>query len=304
MKFLYFLEDVRFPLLDKIMLFITNFGSSAIFLLIALVLFWCLDKKKGYYFILVGLLGTTMNQFMKLWFRVPRPWVLDERFTIVEAARGDAGGYSFPSGHSQSAVSSFAGITLLTKRRWVRTIAIILAVLVPFSRMYLGVHTPQDILVASLMAIILVLLLKPLVLDFDGRYIIWVMFGTLLVSAAYLWFAMGYRFPGDVDISNLTSGRENALSLFGAILGLPVVYIIDQKWLHFSTKAVWWAQVLKLVLGLLALLLVKSMLKTVLNNLLGEEVGRIIRYFCIVLTAGVLWPMTFGWFEKLGNKEH
>lgn len=304
MKFLYILEDVRFPLLDEIMLFITDFGSSAIFLLIALVLFWCLDKKKGYYFILVGLLGTTMNQFMKLWYRVPRPWVLDERFTIVEAARGDAGGYSFPSGHSQSAVSSFAGIILLTKRRWIRIIAIILAVLVPFSRMYLGVHTPQDVLVASLMAIILVLLLKPLVLDFGGKYTIWVMFGTLLISAAYLWFALGYRFPADVDISNLSSGRENALSLFGAILGLSVVYIIDQKWLHFSTKAVWWAQVLKLIFGLLALLLVKSMLKTVLNNLLGEEVGRIVRYFCIVLTAGVLWPMTFGWFEKLGNKEH
>ena len=48
----------------------------------------------------VGFFGTLVNQFLKLVCRVPRPWVRDPNFTIVEAARADATGYSFPSGHT------------------------------------------------------------------------------------------------------------------------------------------------------------------------------------------------------------
>ena len=97
MEFLYILERIRVPLLDEIMYLLTNLGSMIVFLLVTMIFFWCIDKRKGYYLAIVGLGGTVLNQFMKLWFRIPRPWVLDENFTIVEAAREGATGYSFPS---------------------------------------------------------------------------------------------------------------------------------------------------------------------------------------------------------------
>lgn len=302
MEFLYILERIRVPLLDEIMYLLTNLGSMIVFLLVTMIFFWCIDKRKGYYLAIVGLGGTVLNQFMKLWFRIPRPWVLDENFTIVEAAREGATGYSFPSGHSQSAVSTYAGIALLTKRRWLRIVSIIIAVIVPFTRMYLGVHTPADVLVASVMALLLVFVLKPIVLGSE-KNIKWVLLTTFLISAIYLCFTRVYAFPQNVDIACLLSGKENALSMFGALFGLIVAYIVDQKWINFSTKAVWWAQLLKVVLGLLLLLGVKELLKTPLNFFLGEEIGRIARYFLVTLTAGALWPITFCWFGKLGAKE-
>ena len=301
MELLYVLERIRFPLLDRIMLLFTHLGSSVVFLFVAVIFLWCIDKRKGYYFAVVGLGGTVLNQFLKLWFRVPRPWVLDENFTIVEAAREGASGYSFPSGHSQSAVSTYSAIALLTKRRWLRALAIAITVIVPFTRMYLGVHTPADVLVASAIALLLVFILKPIVLGTaDGLK--WILGITLLVSAGYLCFTKFYGFPENVDVICLNSGAENALCLFGAMVGLFAAYIVDRKWINFTTKAVWWAQVLKVTLGLLVLLAIKEILKTPLNYLMGDEIGRIVRYAFVTFTAGALWPLSFCWFSKLGIK--
>ena len=130
MGLLYLLEDIRVPVLNELMLAITTLGEEAAFLVVALVLFWCVDKYLGYYTLSVGFVGTIANQFLKLWFRIPRPWVLDENFTILEQAREAASGYSFPSGHTQSAVGTFGSIAYTTKNKKIRLIAIILAVLV------------------------------------------------------------------------------------------------------------------------------------------------------------------------------
>jgi hypothetical protein len=79
---------------------------------------------------------------------------------------------------------------------------------------------------------------------------------------------------------------------------------VDSKYLHFEVKAVWWAQILKCAVGLGLVLLVKSVLKTPLEALFaGHMAARGVRYLLIVLVAGILWPLSFRWFSKLGNKE-
>lgn len=303
MDFLYFLESIRTPWLNEFMLFITQLGDEIAFLVTALILFWCVDKKRGYYILAVGFLGTLANQFMKLYFRVPRPWVLDENFTILEEAREAASGYSFPSGHTQSSVGTFGAIAYTSKNRWIRIAAIIIAVLVPFSRMYIGVHTPLDVLVAAAMAVALILVLHPIVMEKNSKQIP-VVFGVMTVLAvAFLCYVELYPFPADIDEHNLASGIKNAYTLLGALLGLLIVYIADEKWIHFPTKAVWWAQILKVVFGLGAVLIVKSGLKTPINALFGTSIGTAVRYFLIVIVAGIVWPLSFRWFTKLGNKE-
>ena len=171
MEFLYWLEGIRIPVLNELMLFITQFGDESAFLIIALVMFWCVDKRRGYYLLTVGFVGTIINQFMKLWFRVPRPWFLDENFSVLEQAKEGAGGYSFPSGHTQSSVGTFGSIAYSTKNKILQIACIILAIIVPFSRMYLGVHTPLDVLTAAAIAVALIVLLRPLVMGHDGKYI-------------------------------------------------------------------------------------------------------------------------------------
>lgn len=303
MNFLYFLERIRVPVLNEFMLLITQLGEETAFLVAALILFWCVDKYKGYYVLSVGFIGTLANQFMKLWFRIPRPWILDEKFTILEQAREAASGYSFPSGHTQSAVGTFGAIAYTAKSKWVRLIAVVIAVLVPLSRMYIGVHTPLDVTVAAAMAVVLIIFLHPIVLGKARNNIPFLLGFMTILAAAFLCFVEFYPFPSDIDPHNLSSGVKNAYTLIGAMVGLLVVYIVDEKWQDFCTNAVWWAQVLKVVLGLLLVLAVKSGLKAPLNMLLGEPFGRAFRYFLIVIVSGIIWPMSFKWFAKLGNKE-
>jgi len=303
MQFLYLLEKIRIPVLNEFMLAITTLGEETAFLVIALVLFWCVDKYLGYYTLSVGFIGTIANQFLKLWFRIPRPWVLDENFTILEQAREAASGYSFPSGHTQSAVGTFGSIAYTTKNTIIRIVAIAIALLVAFSRMYIGVHTPLDVIVSVIVAIILIILLKPVVLIRNRNRMSILLGVMLLLAVGFLCFVNFYPFPADLDPHNYESGLKNAYTLLGALLGLLIVYIVDEKWLNFSTAAVWWAQIVKVVIGLCLVLLVKTGTKGLLNYLLGESVGRAARYCLIVLVAGILWPMTFRWFSKLGNKE-
>ncbi len=302
MEFLYFLENLRIPVLNEIMLLVTTFGEETAFLVTAMILFWCVNKHTGYYILSVGFIGTLANQFLKLLFRVPRPWVMDSEFTILEQAREAASGYSFPSGHTQSAVGTFGGIAYITKDCRIRIPAIIIAILVPFSRMYIGVHTPLDVLVAAAMALLLILLLEPVVLRREHKGLTYLLGFMLAIAVAFVCYVEFWSFPADIDVHNLASGLENAYTLLGALLGLIVVYIVDEKWLNFSTKAVLWAQILKVIGGLLLVLAVKSGLKTPLNAILDESFGRAARYFLIVIVAGILWPLSFKWFEKLGKK--
>lgn len=303
MDFLYMLEKIRVPGLNEFMLAVTTLGDETAFLVVALVLFWCVDKYIGYYTLSVGFVGTIANQFLKLLFRIPRPWVLDSNFTILEQGRAAATGYSFPSGHTQSAFGTFGCIAYTAKRKSIRIAAIIIPILVAFSRMYIGVHTPLDVGVSVLIAIVLIFALRPVVLSNQHKHMPLLFTGMVLLAFCYLCFVEFYRFPADMDIDNYKHGVENAYTLLGALLGMVLVYIVDEKWLNFSTKAIWWAQILKVVLGLIAVLIVKSGTKELLNLLFGESVGRMIRYFLTVVTAGILWPLSFKWFSRFGVKE-
>lgn len=91
--------------------------------------------------------------------------------------------------------------------------------------------------------------------------------------------------------------------MLGALLGFLIVYIADEKKLHFDVRAPFWGQVLKLVLGLALLLGIKAGLKPVLAALFaGSQAESFVRYFLIVLFAGIIWPLTFPFFAKLGKK--
>lgn len=304
MEFLYMLEKIRIPVLNEFMILITHLGEETAFLVAALIVFWCVDKRKGYYVMAVGFIGTMANQFLKLLCRIPRPWVLDENFTILEEAREAATGYSFPSGHSQNAVGTFGAIAHTTKNKWVKGMCIAVAMLVPFSRMYAGVHTPADVLVGSGMALALVFLLKPVTVDKPKTGMKPLIALMLVMAVSLLLYVELYPFPTDMDAQNLESGVKNAYTMIGCLAGVAIVYVAEKKYVNFETKAIWWAQILKTVGGLAVVLLVKEGLRAPLEAIFsGHLAARAVRYFLVVAVAGLLWPMTFRWFSKLGDKK-
>ncbi len=305
MNFLYALEGIRTPVLDKIMSLITYLGGEAVFIAAAIIIFWCLSKNCGYYMMTVGFAGIIINQFLKLWFRIPRPWVKDPNFTIVESARADASGYSFPSGHTQNAFATLGAPARFYKNSAVRIILVILIVLTAFSRMYLGVHTPLDVGVSLVVGTILVFIIYPFFRDMNEKpkqvYIIFALF--IILSAAFVAFVELYDFPADIDAENYAEGLKNAYMMLFCSLGLMLCYFTDTKYIHFQTQAVWWAQIIKVVVGLGILLGLKAVLKAPLLALFGgHNIAHGIRYFIVIIFAGIIWPLTFKFFAKLGKK--
>ena len=310
MSFLYFLEDIRNPVLDFIFSLITLFGEETVFMAVGMIVFWCVSKQKGYYLLSVGFVGTVINQFLKITFRIPRPWVKDPNFTIVESAREAASGYSFPSGHTQTSVGLFGGLALKFKQRALRIVSIALCVLVPLSRMYLGVHTPADVGVSIVIALVLIFVLSPIFdrAEKSPKVMYTLLFSLTGIMIAYLLFITYWSFPEEVfhvdNVHNLISAVKNAYTLTGCMLGFLVVYTVDLKWLKFDTKAVWWVQIIKIVGGLALVLAVKELLRAPLEALLPANTwARMLRYFLMVVIAGCVWPATFKFFAKLGGKK-
>ena len=306
MDILYALEKIRTPFWNGVMSAVTQLGGEVIFIVAAVVVFWCVSKWEGYYLMTIAFCGTVLNQFLKLICRVPRPWVRDPNFTIVESARAEATGYSFPSGHTQNAIGLFGGMARWGGRRWVRLGLTTLALVIAFSRMYLGVHTPADVGVSLVLAAALVLGLYPLMrrAQEKPRYMGYVLAAMLVVSGAFVVFVETCGFPADMDAENLASGIGNAWKMLGAVAGMTLAWLLDRRYIHFETQAVWWVQVIKVAVGMALLLAIKSGLKAPLLALLGHEgLAGGVRYLLLVLVAGAVWPLVFRPMSKWGKGE-
>ena len=311
MEFLKLLQGIRFPVLNWIMQAITYCGEETVFMVVAIILFWCVDKWKGYYILSVGFLGTLLNQFLKLVFRVPRPWTVDESI-IVPSAKEGASGFTFPSGHTQGAVGTFGGIARFSKDRRIHIAAIVLIVLVAFSRMYLGAHYPSDVAVSLVTGVILVFALYPVLQK--GKQSPRFMYGFLavmiLLAAAYVLYANLARFPAEVEGMKADevqecyrSGAKNGYTLLGSLLGMVIAYTVDLKKLHFEEKAPLLGQILKVVLGLACVMAIRIGLSKFFALISDALYWNAVRYFCMVVFTGAVWPLTFPLWQKVGAKE-
>ncbi len=301
MEILYFIANMRCPVLDFFFETITHLGEETFFLVISIIFFWCINKREGYYILLSGLFGTLINQAAKITFRIDRPWVKDPAFQPVGNSKLEATGYSFPSGHTQNIATTWGCIAAYNRRRALSITCVVIIALVSFSRLYLGVHTLLDVSVSLLVALLLVVALRPFFATeekFNKAYPIIVVI-SVAASVLYLVYVLLID-PAGVDGDNYYEALKNACTLLGCTVGLVLTYFVDTKWTKFETEAPWYSQVIKAVLGFAIVLAIKAGLSTPLTLLFGNEfVARTVRYFLIVAFAGALWPMTFKYFAKL-----
>ena len=305
MQFLRFLESLRTPIGDFFFATVTHIGEETIFLAIAILFYWCISKRQGYYILFTGIVGTVLNQWLKIICRIPRPWIIDSNFHPVGDAVKEATGYSFPSGHTQNVAGTFGCIGRYNKQKWLKITCLVIILLVAFSRMYLGVHTPLDVTVSLGVAALLVFALHFVFRTEEStdKYMPWVVILSFVLSVGFVIYVSLLKensFATEADMHNLLSAKKNAATLIGCLAGLGLVYPIDRYCLHFDTKGRWYSQAIKLVLGLAVVLGIKIGLSSPLVSLFGNEyVARAVRYFLIVAFAGAVWPCTFKFFERL-----
>ena len=298
------LEQIRSPFLDRLMLLVTELGQETVLIVLGLVILWCVSKKLGRYLLSVGLTGVVLTQWMKIVCAVPRPWVRNPNLSIVEAARPQAGGYSFPSGHCQSAAAVFGSLGRWYRKPLTRAICAVLILLVMFSRMYLGVHTLWDVLTGCGLSLALTFLFYPLFLSNAAGKARRTLLGILIFSVLFVLFMLIFPFSPETDPDNLAEASKNAWTLLGASLAVYLAFEMDERYVHYDTKAVWYVQLIKAVLGTALVLALRILLKDPLTSLFaGRPAGNAVRYFVMCFVAAGLWPMAFPYLNRLGKKK-
>ncbi len=140
-----FFQSLRVDFLCSCAEVISFLGESVWTMILIFFVYLCIDKRKGFGVGATAMTAHYINGILKIIFRVPRPWVKYPG-EIIPLRQSTATGYSFPSGHSSIAGSLYYSLYRLFKNRAVRTFSVILLVLIPLSRIYLGVHWPLDVI--------------------------------------------------------------------------------------------------------------------------------------------------------------
>ena len=130
------------PGLDGFFKGITLLGNQEFFLVFLPLVYWCIHRRTGVRLAVIFLFSAYVNFAVKVMAGLPRPFDFDTRVRAIVHASGNG----FPSGHTQGAVVLWGFLAVVFRRTWLWMLAAVLMVLVPLSRLYLGVHFPLDLL--------------------------------------------------------------------------------------------------------------------------------------------------------------
>lgn len=243
--FLQHLRELTNGIFNYFFLFITDLGWSALPVLIACFIYWSINKRAGrYIFTTINLADYTAN-FIKVTVCAYRPWVRSADIHPVEAAKVTATGYSFPSGHTTVGTSLWGGIGITWRdNKIIRRMVILIILLIGFSRNYLGVHTPQDVLVGLTVASFYLWAVRKLLAWIDEKpdRIKWMLWGSVVLAIGITLYANLKSYPMDyVDGVLLVDPKKLALDGFGVggnILGFGIGIYLEQKFVHFTTDGI------------------------------------------------------------------
>ncbi len=185
--------------LELPMVFFTFLGTETFYLLVMPALYWCLEARIGIRVGLMLLLSSSINAVLKLTFHDPRPFWVDPSLTVFQFE----GSFGLPSGHAQNAVAVWGALAAGLRKSWAWIAAGILAFMIGFSRLYLAVHFPTDVLVGWLVGLVIL----GAFLLLDARVTRWLT-GVPLIAQGLLFFVVAFSLVlmGWIVIEILASG--------------------------------------------------------------------------------------------------
>ena len=227
---------------NSFMSYITTYGEELLTMMIVAAVYWCFEKRAGLYTLFTWGTGRLVNGFLKITACVYRPWIRDARVTPVDGAKTKATGYSFPSGHTTNATAVFGGFAM-DKRvgKVLRGLLILMIALVGFSRNYLGVHTPQDVVVGCATTVALLFLCRWVLDKVDQKPSLdTVVLGVgLLLNILLMIYAAVKSYPMDYDEAGklLVDPAKMAIDTYkgcGFSMAVLLSWYIDRRWLKYE----------------------------------------------------------------------
>lgn len=272
LEIIHWLQSFRTDFMDWLFQSFTIFGEEVIVICILGFIYWCYDKKIGEFLGLTVFISLGLNSLLKLIIMRPRPFMVDD--TIANIRPDTAGGYSFPSGHTQTASTLFFSLYYFIKKRWLLVVAIIITTLVAISRMYLGVHYLTDVLTGAALGIIISLFFSKLLqknINLNKMY--YVLFG--LVVASFLGIII-YNYVQNItgsviDAYQFYFDTEAIAKMLGTLTGFVVAVLYEKKYVKFENHTNLKTNILRFVLGLAIILFIRYALKFIFGIMVDEE---------------------------------
>ena len=234
------IQDHRTPILDDFFRGITMLGGTAHMFIVPFVI-WSLSYRFGSRLLITLLLSTFVNFALKDLWSQPRPFDLDSRIGPDREI-----GYGIPSGHAQHTMVEWGLIAHWIANPWFTALAVTLIVFIGFSRVYLGVHFPTDVLAGWALAG-LILLLHIRYAERVATRLATLALGVQIaaVAAVSLLFVLVYALALDDRFLIAVAGL-----FFGAGSGIALC----RRYLVAPEGGAWWQRLLRYVLGIAVLL--------------------------------------------------
>ena len=254
MDIINFLQSFQTDWLTSFFKFITFFGNEEFYILVLPLLFWFWDKDKALKLMLILLPSLLLNAYLKELFHTARP---------IGVALIEQDGFAFPSGHAQGTATLWLMMALLVRKKWMTIIAIAMLILVPLSRLYLGVHWPIDVLGGLAIGALLVWLYWAFLYKSFKDYLLekTTVSQAALLTIIVVFFA--FLFPA-----------HDAITILAVIWGFGLTIIFSNVIHSAPRDGILW-KLLTLVLGVIVVVLIWKGLKVILPY---NALGRFVRY--------------------------
>ena len=273
-------------------------GEMNTVLIIMALIYWCVNKEFGKY-LLMGWSGNrVVNGLLKVTGCIYRPWIRDARIVPESEAMATATGYSFPSGHSMNAASLYGGAALRRELSKAFRIALgLIVALIAFSRNFLGVHTPQDLLVGVGAGLIVMWLTARLMawVEAHPEKDLMVMCAGIGIAVAVAVFAAVKPYPADYDAAGklLVDGAKMANDTYkgvGWCIGFLMGWVLERRYIGFSTDVSMMTRVTRLTTGLLSYYAVSLILNPLLKGWVPGVGGTVLTCFIQMFYVTFIFP--------------
>jgi len=267
------------PMFDLPFKVATLMGEEVFFTLLIFSVYWCLDQHTGVRLAILFLLSGYINTVAKVLAGEPRPFQYNARVRKLF----EAGGGGLPSGHTQNTVVIWGELAFRFRKVWLWVIALFLMILVPISRVYLGLHFPTDLAGGYLLGFSILLLYRWLEPGVER----WLRNRGLtcqLSVALALPALMILLFPGH---------EKNGVIAAATLMGMGAGFVVEQHFVNFQSGGIRWKRVARFLLGTAVAFTLWQGLRFTFFGLEPESFYRSLRYGLVGLWGALGAPWVF-----------